>query len=206
MKYTLTCLSILTVILVNAQPNPSPYDWHFGLKADLNLSHIQGNGTASGYTSGFQAGGFAERVLDKTWSLQGELLFTQNNSKRSSIADFETYYNTSANPFSAEDIKLAYISIPVLIKYNVTNAFSFLAGPQYSILLVDAESLLRPPHENTAFKTSEFSGNVGAQFNISKVALYGRYNFGLANINNIENSKYAWHSSHVQLGIAVKIQ
>jgi Outer membrane protein beta-barrel domain len=193
------------VMLVNAQSNPNPYDWHFGLKADLNLTHIQGNGTASGYTTGFQAGGFAERVLDKTWSLQGELLFTQNNTKRAPLADFLTYYNTSGNPFSAEDIKLGYISVPVLIKYNVTNAFSFLAGPQYSILLVDAESLLNPPRENKAFKTSEFSGNVGAQFNISKVALYGRYNFGLSNINNID-SRYAWHSSHIQLGIAVKIQ
>ncbi|MEP7277280.1 MAG: porin family protein [Bacteroidota bacterium] len=200
MKYTLSFLGLLVAGLLHAQT--SPYKWHFGVKADLNLTAFTGKGTISGYTTGFQAGVFAERVLNNRWSVQPELLFTQNNTKKGD--DFMTYYITSGNPFAAPDIKLAYLSIPVLIKYNVTKAFSFLVGPQYGILLVDAESLLRKG-DGKAFKSSEFSGNVGAQFNMGKVALYGRYNQGFSNINNIDN-RYAWRSSHIQLGIAVKIQ
>jgi len=203
MKYTLTFLGILMVALLHAQTIVP--GWHFGVKADINFSTINGKGMASGYTIGGQGGGYAEYIINRDWSVQPELLFTQNNTKIKQ-PDFSTYYNTAGNPFAATDVKLAYISVPVLLKYNINPSFSILAGPQYGMLLVDAESLLRSG-DGKAFKKSEISGNLGAQFNVGKVALYGRYNIGISNIQNIPNDdRYSWRSSHLQLGIAVKIQ
>lgn len=199
MKYTLSFLGTLVIALVHAQTVVP--GWHFGVKADVNFSTISGKGMASGYSVGGQAGGYAEYVINKDWSIQPEILFTQNNTKKGS--DFMTYYNTDGNPFAAADIKLAYISVPVLLKYNINKSFSLLAGPQYGMLLVDAESLLRSG-DGKAYKKSEISGNLGAQFNVGRVGLYGRYNIGISDINNIDN-RYAWRSSHIQLGIAVKV-
>ena len=199
MKHVLTCFGILAVAFLHAQTSNLP-EWHLGVKADLNLTNINGNGLSSGYSAGGQAGFFAERTFNSSWSIQPELLFTQSNTKQS---NFATYYPANYNPFGAQDIKLAYLSIPVMFKYNVTKSFSFLAGPQYSVILVDAESLLITGN-GKAFKRSEFSVNGGAQFNVGRVAIYGRYNQGISNINNIDN-RYAWRASHIQLGIAVRI-
>ncbi|MEP6750769.1 MAG: porin family protein, partial [Bacteroidota bacterium] len=204
MKYTLTFFGLLMVALLHAQSNNLP-QWHFGVKADFNLTNISGKGMASGYTAGVQGGVYAERTFNNKWSIQPELLLSQNNTKRSDDADFFTYYNDRGNPYAAKDVKLAYISIPVMLKYNVTPAFSFLAGPQYGLLIVDAESLITS-NFNNSFKKSEFSANAGAQLNVGRVSIYGRYNQGFSNVQNIPNdNRYAWRSSHIQLGVAVRL-
>ena len=71
-------------------------------------------------------------------------------------------------------------------------------------MLFDAESLV-DDNKGIAFKRYELSANAGLLFNIGGVALYGRYNQGLNNINAIY-SQYAWHSRHVQIGIAFRIK
>ncbi len=205
MKYTFSCLGILLTTLLHAQTIVP--GWHYGVKADANFSTISGKGMASGYTIGVQGGGFAEYVFNSEWSLQPELLFSQNNTKKG--ADFLTYYNTSGNPFGANDIKLGYITVPVLLKYTINKSFSLMAGPQYGLLVVDAESLLTS-HENNAFKKSELSGDLGAQLNLGKVGIYGRYVIGISNINGVskiypEDTRYAWRSSHLQIGMSIKI-
>lgn len=199
MKYMFLSLTLVLTAVAKAQSGIP--EWHYGLKADFNFTTINGKGLASGYTMGAQGGVFVERSFNKNWSLQPELLFTQSNTKKGN--DFLTYYNTSGNPFAAQDIKLGYLSLPVMVKYNINKMFSLLAGPQYSLLLVDAESLLASG-DDKAFKKSELSANIGGQFNLGVVSVYGRYNLGINNINNIDN-RYAWHASHIQAGIAVKI-
>ncbi len=204
MKYALTCFGTLMIFLLHAQTEPPVTTfWHYGIKGDLNFSNVQGNGMASSYTAGFQAGVYAERVLNNKWSVQPELLLTQNYSKKG--ADFLNYYITNGgNANAADDIKLAYISVPVLLKYTFNKYFQAMAGPQYGLLVVDAESL-EQSGDGKAFKRSEFSANAGAQFTTGSVSIYGRYNQGLSNINNIDN-RYNWHSRHIQLGIAIKIK
>lgn len=193
----------LLFFAVTLQAQSKKAEWHFGIKSDVNLSHISGNGMANGFTTGFQAGGYAERVLNKQWSIQPELLFTQSNYTRG--GDFLTYYNDNiGNPAGSPNIKLAYISVPVLVKYNVTSYLSLLAGPQYSQLMVDAESLLSAG-DGKAFRKSEFSGNIGAQLTLGKLSLYGRFNQGFSNINNIDG-RYSWTSQHIQTGLAIRIQ
>ncbi|HTE11919.1 MAG TPA: porin family protein [Chitinophagaceae bacterium] len=200
MKYSITCCVLLIAAIGHTQTKQA--DWHFGVKTDLNFSTIKGNGMASSFTLGAQFGGFAEKALSSKWSIQPELLFTQSNTKKGS--DFMTFYNTEGNVFAADNIKLGYISIPVMIKYNLNKYLSVLAGPQYSQMLFDAESLM-DDNKGIAFKRYEISANAGLQFTIGSVALYGRYNLGLSNINDIDD-RYKWHSQHIQGGIAVRLK
>ena len=202
MKYTMTVACILLAIMAHAQAQMSTTKWQFGIKGDLNYTSIQGNGMASGFVLGGQGGIFAEKPLSAKWSVQPELLYTQSNAKKGS--DFMVYYNTNGNPFASENIKLGYISVPVLVKYKFNEYFSILAGPQASFLVVDAESLMEAG-DDMAFKNYEISGNVGAQFTLGHVSLYGRYNQGFTNINNIDD-RYKWHSKHIQVGIAIRFK
>ncbi len=201
MKHTITVLAIFLSVMVNAQTKPVNTEWQFGIKGDLNLSNINGNGMPTGYTAGFQVGGFAEKAFDSKWSFQPELLFSQNNTKVN-VTDFLVYYvPPTGNVFAASNIKLGYISVPLMFKYRLNKYFNIAAGPQYSQMIFDAESLLTSGEG--AFKKYEASINGGAEFTIGSVAIYGRYNRGITNINNIDN-RYKWYSSHIQLGVAIK--
>lgn len=200
MKYAITAGILFIATWLQAQTSNST--WHVGVKTDLNFSNINGKGMANGYITGAQFGGFAEKPLGSKWSIQPEVLFTQSNTKKGS--DFMTYYNTEGNLFASDNIKLGYISVPVMAKYQLNKFLSILAGPQYSIMLFDAESLM-DDNKGIAFKRTEFSANAGVQFTVGMVSLYGRYNQGISNINNIDN-RYAWRSRHIQAGIAFRIK
>jgi len=128
-------------------------------------------------------------------------LFTQTNARKGD--NFMTYYNTDGNLFAADNIRLGYLTVPLMAKYQLNKYLSVLAGPQYSFMLFDAESLV-DDNKGVAFKRYEWSANAGLQFTIGSVSLYGRYNAGLTNINAIDN-RYAWRARHWQTGIAIMI-
>lgn len=194
MKYTLVCTALLFTITANAQK------WHFGAKLDANYSTVQGKGIKDKYSAGFQIGGFAEYNINKQWAVQPELLYTWSQYKKAS--NFSTYYNNYGRSSADENINLAYVSVPILAKYNLNNTISFLAGPQASYLIYADENLLK--NDNNAFTNFELSANIGVQVNIEKVGFYARFNKGLTDINNIDE-RYKWKSSHIQVGIAVRI-
>lgn len=187
--------AFITTTTVRAQ------QWHVGPKLDLQYANISGKGMKSSLTPGWQAGVFAEIQWNATWGVQPELLFTWSQYKKA--GDFMTYYNNYGRSAASNNIKLAYISVPVLLKYHLNKTLSFLAGPQYSYLLYDDEDLLKD--NAAAFKKYEISANAGVQVNIGDVGFYARYNKGLSNINNIDD-RYKWKSNHVQVGVAVQIK
>jgi hypothetical protein len=195
MKYTLTGLIVLLCAMTQAQT------WHYGIKADLNLSNIVGTGMKSTFVAGGELGGFTSVSWNKKWALQAEVLASQEMTKRG--YDFNTYYNQNGNAYSGENIKLVYLNVPILFRYNVVPQLSLVAGPQIGFLLNDDEDLLK--YNQRAFKTYALSGNLGAEFNIQNVALYARYNLGINNINDVDN-RYRWAAQHIQLGIAIKFR
>ena len=194
MKYTLVCTALLLTFVANAQ------NFHFGPKLDLNYSTIKGDGVKNKYSAGFQAGAFAEFNFTKHWAIQPELLYTWNPYKKA--GDFLTYYNNSGRSAAGDNINVGYISVPVLARYNFNKYVSVLAGPQFSYLIFDDEDLLKEGRK--AFEKTEVSANVGVQVNLEKVGFYARYNKGLTDINDVDD-RYEWKSSHIQIGIAVRI-
>lgn len=196
MKHTILCAALLiTITTANAQK------LHFGPKFDINYSSIDGDGLQSKYKPGFQVGGFLEWKLTSQWSIQPELLY--NFSPYQKADDFLTYYNNSGRSAAGENVTEAYISVPVLLRFNLSKVLAVLAGPEYSYLIWDDEDLIKDDRQ--AFKNSEFSANIGVQANIGDVGFYARFNKGLSNINNVDD-RYQWKSNHVQVGVAVAIK
>ena len=190
-------LSAVAILLLTSSAFSQSFG--FGLKGGANLTKISGKSFNEEYELGYQIGVFSEIDFSKTLGIQPELLYSQVNTKRTS--GFNTIYNNLAEPNATNDIQLKYLSIPVLLRYNVGKILTLNVGPQFSILVDDNENLLA--NGQNAFKKGDFSMVGGIGLNISRLRVYGRYNIGLNNINDIDN-RDQWKNQQVQLGVGLR--
>ena len=185
-----TAAIIITLSTLQAQ------GFTFGVKVGANLNKVTGQSFKDGYDLGYHIGAFTELGLSKNFGIQPEILFNQINTKRTS--GFNQIYNQ--NNMNPSDINLKYLSIPILLKYNIAPILSLNLGPQFGILIDDKENLL--DNGKAAFKKGDLAAVAGATLNFSKLRVYGRYNIGLNNLNDIDN-KDQWKSQQVQLGLGL---
>ncbi|RFM28774.1 porin family protein [Deminuibacter soli] len=170
---------------------------HIGVKGGANLGKIDGQSFNDGFKLGYQLGGFAEIDFSKSLGIQPEVLFSQTNTKTASTASDVT------NGIITNDNKsLNYLSIPVLLRINAGNLLTFHVGPQFSVLLNNHETVLE--NGKDAFKSGDFAAVLGAQVNLGTFRVYGRYNIGLSNISDIDNSG-KWKNQQIQLGVGIKL-
>ncbi|MBC7721219.1 MAG: PorT family protein [Pedobacter sp.] len=191
-KTILSTLVILTTVIATHAQGVS-----LGIKAGANLTKIDGVSFDDSYKLSYQAGGFVEIDFSKKFGIQPEVLFSQTTSKTESGTS-PIYTNINKNT----DVNLNYLTIPVLLRYNVGKLVTLNLGPQFGILLNKDNSLFA--NGQNAFKGGDFSMVGGAQLNISAFRIYGRYNIGLTNINDIDD-KDKWKSKQIQLGIGFKL-
>ncbi len=102
-----------------------------GVKAGLNLASLNFDESElnSSNKTGFTAGFMVEIPMAKNFSLQPELLYSQQGSK-TSFSDKDV-----TNSHYKSTIDLNYLNIPVMLKYYVVKGLSIQAGPQIGILL-----------------------------------------------------------------------
>ena len=171
--------------------------FHVGAKAGVNMSKIDGQAFKDGFNAGFQLGGFMEIDFSKTLGIQPEVLFNQTNTTIAS--DASDIYNLALN---GQKKTLNYLSIPVLLRINAGKLLTLHLGPQYSILMNSHETILENGMD--AFKSGDFAAVLGAQVNLGSLKIYGRYNIGLNNINDIDN-KDKWKNQQIQLGLGFRL-
>ncbi len=120
-----------------------PFDGLSGLNSDKfelginlagNLQTVTGwEGASNRFAIGF--GIYGTIKLSDKFSLQPELLF--KDPRGAAGLPPETFGNANLDPLLANStatVKLAYVSIPVIIKYTVTPKLSLGFGPQIGIL------------------------------------------------------------------------
>jgi hypothetical protein len=172
--------------------------FRLGVKLGTNLNKIQGQSFDQGFDVSYHLGGFAEIDFNKKWGIQPEVLWSQTIGRRS---DFDNVYEDVINPDGAEKVRLNYLSIPILLRYNVGSILTLNAGPQFGILLKDDKTLLQ--NGESAFKDGDFALALGGQLNFSFLRIYGRYNIGLRNINDIDDQE-KWTNQQIQLGLGLR--
>jgi len=187
-----------TAIIVFTAASYAQGGVRLGIKLGTNLNKIEGQSFKDGFDLSYHAGGFAEIDFNKKWGIQPEVLWNQTSGRRS---NFNTLYASVINPSGSEKIKLNYLSIPVLLRYNIGSILSLNAGPQFGILLSEDKTFLQSGQ--SAFKNGDFSMVAGAQLNFKFLRVYGRYNIGLQNINDIDN-KEKWTNQQIQLGLGLR--
>lgn len=161
---------------------------------------VQGKAFRDEFRYGYHLGGFAELGLGGKLGIQPEVLWNQYQTRADS--SFSHVYQNSVSISNYQNVKLNYLSIPLLLNYKLGSLLSLQAGPQYGILLDQSKNLIQNGKE--AFKNGDFSLVGGAQIHISKIRLQGRYVVGLSNVNDISDQN-KWKNQGFQLSLGLAL-
>lgn len=165
----------------------------FGIKGGANMGKIDGQSFKDEYNLGYHVGAFVTIGAGK-WAIQPEVLFNQVNT------DTASDFNQITQLHNVGKIQLQYLSIPIMLNYNLSNILAIQAGPQFGILMDKSKNLVQ--NGKDAFKTRNFSMAAGLQLKVSKLRVYGRFVGGLSDLNNLEN-KDTWKVQMIQVGIGI---
>ena len=145
----------------------------FGLKGGPNLSYMS---IEKGINYSFHAGAFSEMALNDFFFLQPELLYSGKG--------------TTPRYMSAYDLecKLQYISMPVLVGWNVTDHLAILSGPELNYLLEGSSFTYDDTKSVSAenFASWDLAMDFGLTYRISKkFKVEVRYSLGLVDVIDI---------------------
>ena len=175
--------------------------FNIGVKGGVNISKVDDKAFRDEFTYGYHLGGFAEVGLGKRLKIQPEVLWNQLNTRADTA--FRNIYSNALDFSNYKDVKLNYLSIPILLNYKLLGNFlSLQAGPQFGVLINQDKNLLQNGGE--AFKSGDFSMLAGVQLKLSAFRVTGRYAIGLKNINDIDNQDQ-WKSQGFQLSLGLAL-
>src|SRR5215212_5751540 len=193
-----TKISVLIVCVLLAQATMAQF--HLGIKGGVNITKVQGKSFRDEFKYGYHVGGFAEIGLGGKLGIQPEVVFNQYQTRVDS--SFKNVYQNAANISNYKDVKLNYLSIPIMLTYKLGSFLSLQGGPQFGILIDQDKSLLQ--NGKDAFKKGDLSLALGPQFHISKLRVTGRYFVGLSNVSDIgDQNKWKNQGFQVSLGLAL---
>ena len=109
-----------------------------GVKGGANFVSIKGNGLDKMYSGAkgltlFHFGAYAQIGITNRFSVQPELLYQRKGFSGSEI--FRNRANTADSTGNKSTIKTSYLTVPILLVFNVIEHVSIQAGPQFSYLL-----------------------------------------------------------------------
>jgi hypothetical protein len=172
--------------------------FHMGIKGGANVFKLDGKSFDEEFRHGYNLGAFAEINFNKKWGIQPEVLWNQTNTRTST--DFNDIYPHGVT--DVQNVKLNYLSIPMLLTYRPFKALSLQAGPQVGILMDQTKGLVE--NGKDAFKKGDFAMIGGAQLNIAAFKIGARYQVGLNNINDIDNQD-KWKNQGFQAYVGFRI-
>lgn len=156
MKKIFLVLSIIVGSLVLAQEKIPGFPITYGVKGGLNLSDTSNYWEGK---AGFNVGGFVNIPLGSSFSLQPELLYSQYGA-------FDRG-NGSVRPIPRDArVSLDYITVPVMLQYNLGPKFYFEAGPEFGYL-----ANAKYKYEGTLDSGTERTTDIGSKMN--------KFNLGL---------------------------
>ena len=193
-----TKISVLIVCVLLAQASMAQF--HLGIKGGVNITKVDGKSFRDEFQYGYHLGGFAEIGLGGKLGLQPEVVFNQYQTRVDS--SFKNVYQHASEISNYKDVKLNYLSIPLMLTYKLGSFLSLQAGPQFGILIDQSKNLL--DNGKDAFGKGDFSLAFGPQLHISKLRLTGRYVVGLANVSDIGDQN-KWKNQGFQLSVGLAL-
>ena len=179
-KHFVVVFSVVVLSLLTVRPMAAA-DTSFGLKAGISIANFKGSPHSSSLTN-LTLGGFAVFRLTDYLFLQPELNFVQKGQKTQSA-----YYWLPNVPIK---IKIHYLEIPVLIKFNLTSESSItpslLAGPYMAFKLHSRTQAGGVSLDWHHFKSTDFGivlgGALDCKMGKNTLVFDLRYNLGLSKI------------------------
>ena len=146
-----------------------------GIKAGVNIANQKLSGDFDPDTKakiGFHGGVFVTWMFSEKLGLQPEVLFSMQGSK-----DNEDSYDYS--------IVSNYLTIPVLVRYDINDMFSVHAGPQFGLLLSAEEEFNGDKDDiKDDFKGTDIGIALGLEADDLplNLGIGARYIFGVTNV------------------------
>jgi len=166
MKRLFTLLTIIVMSQVQAQ------GLDFGIKAGLNYANVSGIEDFN-QRQGISAGLFAGARLGDKLGFQIDALYSQQGAEvDQSISQVISEFN------------LDYISIPIVLKYYLTENVNIHAGPQLGILLNEETNVFNQTISAVEANTADWLGTIGVGLDLPLgLRAEARYSFGLSRVN-----------------------
>lgn len=192
--YFLAALAVMITMSSQAQEDIS-----FGVKGGTNFATFGGRDFLVDQKAriGFHLGVLVEIPISEKFSIQPELMYSQQGSRTASEITVTTGPNDPGTRASSEVIsKYDYISIPVLARYTIVQGLSLEAGPQFGFN-INAEAELNGNLLGEDISSTEDFSDITNTFDIG-LALGGsyelpvgvffqaRYVLGLSNVDDSE--------------------
>ncbi|RKF37142.1 opacity protein [Sphingobacterium siyangense] len=179
MKKQLISLCLVIGAIAFAQSTGGP---RFGIKAGGNLSGLTGSDSRS--KLGFYAGAFVNFPLSGVFSIQPEVVYSQQGAKLNDRYFF-------GGIFTATEMRqtLEYINVPLMVQYKATPKFYLEAGPEFGFLINAkfkehflGESLSRDNKD--LLNTFNFGAGIGLGYKFTpNLGVNVRYIAGLSKIS-----------------------
>ena len=160
----------VAIIAIGIAGTVNAQDVKLGAKIGMNVSSVNGDPDNLDSKTGWVLGATAEVSLTDKFSLQPELLYSQQGAKQRGNFIYD----------------LNYISLPVMAKYYIAKGFSLEAGPQFSFLVKDEliSDSNNAASANTNAENFDFSANLGLGYQLDNgIFFQTRYNLGLINFD-----------------------
>lgn len=188
MKNTYLTLALFFGVLstMNAQDHSVPKS-NAGIKGGYNLAAVNydGNGE-TGQRHGFHVGVYGESFISESFSIQPELMYSQQG-----------YEIKDANGTFTQ--KLDYINLPVMLKAYPSKNFFLEAGPQIGLAVSHKEVYEGLFNSSQQYDPNNFDWgmNFGAGFKTdSGISLGVRYHLGLGDLyDNDKAHNRVWQFS-----------
>jgi hypothetical protein len=185
MKKLFLGLGLVAGTFAFAQTSPT-----FGIKAGVNVSSISDDGYDDTKSKvGFSGGLFLNAPLSEQFSIQPEVMYSQLGAK--------TDYTFAGTTF-ANELKLDYITVPVMFQFRATPAFYIEAGPEFGFL-VSAKNKTTVSNNNgsgsdvdeldkDAFNSFNMGAALGLGFDITpNFGVNARYIAGFSDVTKPES-------------------
>ncbi len=151
----------------------SAQETKLGFKAGLSLAKVNTSISGTSKTTEdrvtFHAGFYATIMASKKFGVQPELL-----------------YSGQGGVASTGELNLAYLSIPLMFRYNLAPWLNIQAGPQLSFLLSASDGAV---DIGSQFKSIDFGGAIGVGLDLPfRINLSFRYINGFSNVSAVDFS------------------
>jgi len=148
----------------------------FGLKAGTNVSNFTDASFPTDPLIGFHGGATVAFKITNNFLIQEDFLFSMQGAK------------IKGGSLDVQDLKLYYVSIPILLKYRTNAGFFVEAGAQTGMKVKEE---VMGQQNNDVFKKVDVAavGGIGYQSKIG-LGIGARYVYGLSKVGDFKTAEF----------------
>lgn len=145
--------------------------------------------------TGWSAGGWVNFPVSNNFSIEPQVMHSS----------YRYLTNSTANVL-LKDGNITYISVPLLLKFGLSDKFAITAGPQVDFMSKVKNNTGSTAQEND-FNQTSFSGFAGLEIlPHGRVTLFGRYIHGFSNMNEKNEAQpLEYKNQNIQAGLKLKL-